>query len=643
MANWPLKGGDPRRLGSYRLLARLGEGGMGTVFLARAPDGQHVAVKAIRPEFADNEEFRARFRSELNRARQVPSFCTAAVLDADPDNETPYLVVEYVDGPSLQEVVDERGPMSAGDLHSVAVGVAAALTAIHGAGVVHRDLKPLNVLLSLGLPKVIDFGIARALEATNHYDRTTGHFTKTGHWMGTVDYMAPERLDPAVGDVTAAADIFAWGGVIAFAGTGRVPFRGDTPMAVAAQILTKPPDLRGVPATLSDLVERALHKDPRERPSSNELVHQLLAVSVPHAGPEQAPSRGGKRRRPAAPFDARELLEQVIAEAPKPPPAPAPADGAKRPPAPRFDARELLEQVIAEAPKPPQPEPVRRPPASRFDARELLEQVIAEAPTAEAAQPMSPAPHVPRGVARRAVQRAERGRRVAATRRVIYAVGALLVASVTVATVAYARTNGDPPASEPTADTKAAVATTAASMRGPSYFDPLREPGRFRESSGEHGGCKFRGDQLHARVDGRSTYQCLGPDDVFAGDQSITFDLDLASDNACAMVWFRYHGDRGYQMTACADQVELEELDGAILTSIGKTQSDALRPGDPHEVAILIANQHATISIDGKPTVQAAVTDPDLFSGRIQLGVTNNSPSSTAEVSFADLDVRAGG
>jgi hypothetical protein len=148
---------------------------------------------------------------------------------------------------------------------------------------------------------------------------------------------------------------------------------------------------------------------------------------------------------------------------------------------------------------------------------------------------------------------------------------------------------------------------------------------------------------LHARVDGRSTYQCLGPDDVFAGDQSITFDLDLASDNACAMVWFRYHGDRGYQMTACADQVELEELDGAILTSIGKAQSDALRPGDPHEVAILIANQHATISIDGKPTVQAAVTDPDLFSGRIQLGVTNNSPSSTAEVSFADLDVRAGG
>ncbi len=638
MASRPLRSGDPRRLGSYRLLARLGEGGMGTVFLARDPHGQHVAVKAIRPEFADNEEFRARFRSEVNRARQVPSFCTAAVLDADPDDETPYLVVEYVDGPSLQEMVDERGPMSAGDLHSVAVGVAVALTAIHGAGVVHRDLKPLNVLLSLGLPKVIDFGIARALEATNHYDRTTGHFTRTGHWMGTVDYMAPERLDPAVGEVTAAADIFAWGGVIAFAGMGGVPFRGDTPMATAAQILTKEPDLRGVPASLNDLVERALTKDPRDRPTANELVHQLLAVSAPSTGPEQAQSRGAKRRRPAAAFDARELLEQVIAEAPKP--VSPPPDGAKRPPAARFDVRELLAQVIAEAPKPvspppsspvsppppspvspPPPSPVsppasspvdgpRRPPAARFDARELLEQVISEAPTAEAAPAT---PHVPRLVARRAFRRAERGRRVAATRRLIYAVGALLVASVTVATVAYARTNGETPAADPTVETKIAPATTAASMRGPSFFDPLRAPGRFRESSGEHGGCKFRSDQLHARVDGRSTYQCPGPDDVFSGDQTITFDLDLASDDACAMVWFRYHGDRGYQMTACADQVELEELDGAILTSIGKAESDALRPGDPHEVSIVIANQHATVTIDGKPTAQAAVTDPDLF------------------------------
>ena len=230
MASRPLRPGDPRRLGDYQLIARLGEGGMGTVFLARDPAGRPVAVKAIKPEYAANEEFRARFRSEVNRAREVPSFCTAAVLAADPDSETPYLVVEYVDGPSLQEIVHERGPMSPGDLHSVAVGVAAALTAIHGAGVIHRDLKPANVLLSLGLPKVIDFGIARALEGTTQH-------TRPGRFVGTVDYMSPERLDSSIGAVTPAADIFAWGAVIAFAGTGRIPFWGDGPMATAAQIL----------------------------------------------------------------------------------------------------------------------------------------------------------------------------------------------------------------------------------------------------------------------------------------------------------------------------------------------------------------------------------------------------------------------
>jgi serine/threonine protein kinase len=186
MATRPLRPQDPRWLGGYQLLGRLGEGGMGTVYLGRAKDGRVVAVKAIRPEYADQEEFRARFRSEVNRVLQVPAFCTAAVLDADPDHETPYLIVEYVDGPSLQEIVRERGPMAAGDLHGVAVGVAAALTAIHGAGVIHRDLKPTNVLFSLGLPKVIDFGIARALEPTSRH-------TRTDHVMGTVSYMAPER------------------------------------------------------------------------------------------------------------------------------------------------------------------------------------------------------------------------------------------------------------------------------------------------------------------------------------------------------------------------------------------------------------------------------------------------------------------
>jgi len=570
MASKPLGPEDPRRLGDYQLLARLGQGGMGTVFLARDPDGRHVAVKAIRREFAADEEFRARFRSEVNRARQVPSFCTAAVLDADPDHHIPYLVVEYVDGPSLNEVVAERGPMSAGDLHSVAVGVAAALTAIHGAGVIHRDLKPTNVLLSLGLPKVIDFGIARALEATSQH-------TRTDHFVGTVAYMAPERFDSTLGPVTSAADIFAWGAVVAYAGTGRSPFGGQTPMATAAQILTKPPDLRGMPESLIDPVERTLNKDPRGRPTANELVQELLAVSAPRS----SPPAGVKVRPDAGRFDARRLFEQLVTEGPPPP----------------------MAQASASAPVVPLP---GRPPSKRENRRRL------------------PAVLPGRG----------------ATRRLIFALVALLVASVVAATVAYARTTGnEPPAVLPSS---AVTPQTKLSFLGPSFHDPLSAPGRFRESSGDSGRCTFHDGQLLARVSGRSTYQCLGPEDSYSGDQSITVDLTLTTASSCAMIWFRYRGSRSYQLTACAGQLELEQLDGAILTSIGQGQALALQPGSRHEVSIVIEAQHATVAVDGTACLEAAVSAPDLTSGRVLLGVTSARTANVAEVSFADLDMRAG-
>ena len=270
-AGTALRASDPVQLGPYKLLRRLGEGGMGSVYLAEAADHTTVALKVIRTDLAEEPEFRRRFRSEVIRAQQVPPFCTAEVLDADPDHETPYLVVEYVDGPSLSDVVNERGPLTQANLYGLAIGVATALTAIHGAGVIHRDLKPSNVLLAPGTPKVIDFGIARATEGPDGE-------TRTDQLMGTVAYMAPERLDPAVdGTLTPAADIFAWGAVVTYAATGHVPFAGDTSPATAIAILTQKPNLEGVSEPLRALVRRALAKKPASRPTARELLDELLS------------------------------------------------------------------------------------------------------------------------------------------------------------------------------------------------------------------------------------------------------------------------------------------------------------------------------------------------------------------------------
>jgi len=272
MTEDPLRADDPRQVGVYRLHARLGEGGMGTVYLAHDPMGHRVAVKVLRPELSSDHEFRARFRSEVSRAREVPPFCTAEVLDADPDHETPYLVAEYVDGPSLADVVRQRGPLAGGALHSVAIGVATALAAIHSADVVHRDLKPANVLLALGMPKVIDFGIAKALEATSEH-------TVPGQLLGTIAYMAPERFDAGKARrVGPAADVFAWGVLVAFAATGRTPFATDSPTGTAECIVTQPPDLTGLTGPLRDLVARAVEKNPEQRPSAQELVDLLLTA-----------------------------------------------------------------------------------------------------------------------------------------------------------------------------------------------------------------------------------------------------------------------------------------------------------------------------------------------------------------------------
>lgn len=251
---------------------------MGSVFLGQDPSGRRVAIKVVHPDLVYDDEFRGRFRSEVNRARQVPPFCTAEVIDADPDHDPPYLVVEYVDGPNLAEVVRRQGPLGGAGLHSMAVGVATALSAIHGAGVIHRDLKPANVLFALGGVKVIDFGIARAFESTSQH-------TRTDQLIGTVAYMAPERFDAETArQVGPAADIFAWGAVVAYAATGHSPFRGDSPTITMMRILTQPPDLTGLAGPLRDLVERTLSKDPAARPTARELLDHLVGTAPGSSG-----------------------------------------------------------------------------------------------------------------------------------------------------------------------------------------------------------------------------------------------------------------------------------------------------------------------------------------------------------------------
>ncbi|WDZ83731.1 protein kinase domain-containing protein [Micromonospora cathayae] len=309
----PLRPTDPERIGDYLLVGRLGVGGMGVVYLAEADDGTPVAIKLIHPDLATDPEFSGRFRSEVARSRRVPSFCAAEFLAADLDHDPPYLVVEYIDGPGLDEVVAERGPLRSGALHSLAVGVATALTGIHGAGIIHRDLKPDNVLLPPGSPKVIDFGIARPFEATSRH-------TRPDVMVGTVPYMAPERFsDRQATPVTAAVDVFAWGCVITFAGTGRTPFEADSTSATAARILTQPPNLDGLPETLLEPVRRALAKDPADRPTAPELLAMLLG------SPPAAPAGPRPPVDPQPPAGLRPPADPQAPAEPAPPADPQPA------------------------------------------------------------------------------------------------------------------------------------------------------------------------------------------------------------------------------------------------------------------------------------------------------------------------------
>ncbi|MFF9023837.1 serine/threonine protein kinase [Streptomyces eurythermus] len=264
--------GDPPAIGAYRLLARLGAGGMGQVYLARSERGRTVAVKLVRAELAEREEFRARFRQEVHAARRVGGYWTAPVLDADTEAAVPWVATGYVAGPSLQQVVGhDHGALPERSVRILAAGLAQALADIHAAGLVHRDLKPSNVLVTIDGPRVIDFGIARALETAAPGEEG---LTRTGALVGSPGFMAPEQVR---GDrITPACDVFCLGSVLAYAATGSLPF-GTADSGVHAlmfRIAQEEPDLSGVPEGIADLVRDCLRKDPASRPSPAQILER---------------------------------------------------------------------------------------------------------------------------------------------------------------------------------------------------------------------------------------------------------------------------------------------------------------------------------------------------------------------------------
>ncbi|GGR09467.1 WD40 repeat domain-containing serine/threonine protein kinase [Streptomyces netropsis] len=295
-ALWP---DDPQWVGPYRLDGRLGAGGMGQVYLGTSPGGRKVAVKLIRAELAATPQFRTRFAREVDAARQVGGFHTAQVVDADPDAAAPWLVTAFIPGPTLRQVVAEDGPLEPDAVLRLGAGLAEGLAAIHRCGLVHRDLKPGNVIIADDGPRIIDFGIARAVDASS--------LTATGAIVGTYSYMSPEQI--RADRAGPASDVFALGSVLAFAATGRSPFDAPTLLAVVQRILDDPPALGGLDGELRRLLVSCLAKDPAERPSVAGLPAWFASArgggaAVHPPRPEQtvvlAPTRPGTVSEPGA-------------------------------------------------------------------------------------------------------------------------------------------------------------------------------------------------------------------------------------------------------------------------------------------------------------------------------------------------------
>lgn len=310
---------DPRRIGPFEVLGRLGAGGMGLVYLARSASGRRVAIKTVRTELAEDQLFRVRFTREVEAARAVSGFYTAAVVDADPRAAVPWLATAYVPAPSLEEIVNECGPMPAQAVRWLAAGIAEALQSIHGAGLVHRDLKPSNVLVVEDGPRVIDFGIASGVSNTR--------LTMTNVAVGTPAYMSPEQAKDSR-SVKGASDVFSLGSTLVFAATGHPPYHGANPVETVFMLLREGPNLEGLPAELRPLIDSCMQMDATLRPTPADLQAQL----APHlfdGGDDSGTASAWLPARAVAMIEARRAGHRTP-PAPVPVvPAPGPASGGR--------------------------------------------------------------------------------------------------------------------------------------------------------------------------------------------------------------------------------------------------------------------------------------------------------------------------
>ncbi|MFV8127441.1 protein kinase domain-containing protein [Streptomyces syringium] len=323
---------DPRVVGSFRLHRRLGAGGMGVVYLGSDRRGQRVALKVIRPDLAEDQEFRSRFAREVSAARRIRGGCTARLVAADLDADRPWFATQYVPGPSLHDKVNEEGPLSAAQAASIGAALAEGLLAVHDAGVVHRDLKPSNILLSPKGPRIIDFGIAWATGAST--------LTHVGTAVGSPGFLAPEQVRGAA--VTPATDVFALGATLAYASTADSPFGQGSSEVMLYRVVHEEPQLMGVPDALAPLVHACLAKDPEDRPSTLQLSLRLKEIAAREAqglsdgrppAPRREPERPSGQR--AAEYAEQRTLRRPGSTPPPRPQAPSRPAEANRPQAPR--------------------------------------------------------------------------------------------------------------------------------------------------------------------------------------------------------------------------------------------------------------------------------------------------------------------